>query len=157
MEPWFNTKMTSCQYKKSHFGDKAILRPSYLQNGISYTGKMTSLYWIKPWYHKLSLEDGPCFPVHLFPLWLFVPGSNPSWQEILKTATLNSRWSMPRTGSHRPFILAGKWSKSVSQGLCTWLVWVSISVVLTHIIQGYFTGTGPYTSRLFHWYWGNHE
>ena len=26
---------------------KQILRPSYLQNGISYTGKMTSLYWIK--------------------------------------------------------------------------------------------------------------
>ena len=24
-----------------------ILQPSYLHNGISYTGKMTSLYWIK--------------------------------------------------------------------------------------------------------------
>ena len=24
-----------------------ILRPSYLHNGISYTGKMTSLYWIR--------------------------------------------------------------------------------------------------------------
>ena len=27
--------------------DKMILWPSYLHNGISYTGKMTSLYWIK--------------------------------------------------------------------------------------------------------------
>ena len=27
--------------------DKTILRPSYLHNGISYTGKMASLYWIK--------------------------------------------------------------------------------------------------------------
>ena len=38
--------MTSCQYRKSHCGDKTILRPSYLHNGISKTGKMTSLYWI---------------------------------------------------------------------------------------------------------------
>ena len=45
--PWFNIKMSSYQYRKSHFGDKTILRPSYLHNGISYTGKMTSLYWIR--------------------------------------------------------------------------------------------------------------
>ena len=43
---WFNIKMSSYQYRKSHCGDKTILRPSYLHNGISYTGKMTSLYWI---------------------------------------------------------------------------------------------------------------
>ena len=46
--PWFNIKMSSCRYRKSHCGDKTILRPSYLHNGISYTGKMTSLYWIGP-------------------------------------------------------------------------------------------------------------
>ena len=45
--PQFNIKMTSYQYRKSHCGDKTILRPSYLHNGISYTDKMTSLYWIK--------------------------------------------------------------------------------------------------------------
>ena len=45
--PWFNIKMSSYQYGKSHCGDKTILRPSYLHNGISYTGKMTSLYWIR--------------------------------------------------------------------------------------------------------------
>ena len=44
--PWFNKKMSSYQYRKSHCGDKTILRPSYLHNGISYTGKTTSLYWI---------------------------------------------------------------------------------------------------------------
>ena len=38
--------MTYYQYRKSHCGDKTILRPSYLHNGISYTGKTTSLYWI---------------------------------------------------------------------------------------------------------------
>ena len=45
--PWCNIKMTSYQYRKSHCGDKTILRPSYLHNGISYTGNMTSLYWIR--------------------------------------------------------------------------------------------------------------
>ena len=38
--------MSSYQYRKSYCGDKTILRPSYLHNGISYTGKTTSLYWI---------------------------------------------------------------------------------------------------------------
>ena len=45
--PQFNIKTTSYQYRKSHCGDKTILRPSYLHNGISYTGKITSLYWIR--------------------------------------------------------------------------------------------------------------
>ena len=45
--PWFNIKMSSYQYRKPHCGDKTILRPSYLYNGISYTGKVTSLYWIR--------------------------------------------------------------------------------------------------------------
>ena len=31
---------------ESHCGEKTILRPSYLHNGISYPGKTTSLYWI---------------------------------------------------------------------------------------------------------------
>ena len=44
--PWFNIKMSFYQHRKSHCGDKTILRPSYLQNGISFTGKMRSLYWI---------------------------------------------------------------------------------------------------------------
>ena len=44
---WFNIKMISYQYRNSHCGDKTILRPSYLHNGISYTGKTTSLYWLR--------------------------------------------------------------------------------------------------------------
>ena len=39
--------MTSYPYRKSHYGDKTVVRSSYLHNGISYTGKMTSLYWIR--------------------------------------------------------------------------------------------------------------
>ena len=56
--------MTSYQYRKSHCGDKTILRPSYLHNGFSYTGKTTSLYWIRalvcPYHHpfKLSIHFG---------------------------------------------------------------------------------------------------
>ena len=34
------------QYRKSYSGDKTILRPSYLHNGVSYTGKTRSVYWI---------------------------------------------------------------------------------------------------------------
>ena len=44
----FNIKMPSYQYRKSHCGDKTVVRSSYLHNGISYTGKMTSLYWFRP-------------------------------------------------------------------------------------------------------------
>ena len=40
---WLNIKMTSYQYRKPHCGDKTILRPSYLHNGISYAGKMSYL------------------------------------------------------------------------------------------------------------------
>ena len=43
-----NIKVSSYhQYRNFHCGDKTILRPSYLHNEISYTDKMTSLYWIR--------------------------------------------------------------------------------------------------------------
>ena len=44
---WFDIKMPSYQHRKSHCGDKTILRPSYLHNRISYIGTMVSLYWIR--------------------------------------------------------------------------------------------------------------
>ena len=43
---WFNVNMPSSQYRNANGGDKTVLRPSYLHNGISYTGKTTSWYWI---------------------------------------------------------------------------------------------------------------
>ena len=69
--PWFNIKISSYQYRKSHCGDKTVVRPSYLHNGISYTGKMVSLYWISPLlltqvigraltYHGLIIIFLPC-------------------------------------------------------------------------------------------------
>ena len=44
---WFNIKMSSYEYRKSHCGDKTVIRSSYLHNGNSFTGKITSLYWIR--------------------------------------------------------------------------------------------------------------
>ena len=46
--PWFSIKISSYQYRKSHCGDKTIIRSSYLHNRIFYPGKMASLYWISP-------------------------------------------------------------------------------------------------------------
>ena len=56
---WINIKMSSYQYRKSHCGDKTILRPSYLHNGITYTDKMTSLYWIRAHLVCLCLHYTP--------------------------------------------------------------------------------------------------
>ena len=39
--------MASYLYRKSHCGDKMVQRLFYLHHGISYSGKMTSLYWIR--------------------------------------------------------------------------------------------------------------
>ena len=76
--PRFNIKMSSYQYRKSHCGDKTVVRSSYLHNGISYTGKMSSLYWIRAlfvicfvmlwllsdwfyWYPSLAISYLPMF------------------------------------------------------------------------------------------------
>ena len=55
--PRFNIKMSSYQYSKSHCGDKTVVRSSYLHNGISYTGKMSSLYWIRALDHWTASQN----------------------------------------------------------------------------------------------------
>ena len=42
-----NIKMLSCQYRKYHCGYKTVIWSSYLHNGMSNAGKMSSLYWIR--------------------------------------------------------------------------------------------------------------
>ena len=88
--PWFNIKMSSYQYRKSHCGDKTVVRSSYLHSGISYTGKMSSLYWISaqeyfaqfyPWlcaFHTfMSWWHHDLYGFHLIsPLW---GESNSDW------------------------------------------------------------------------------
>ena len=63
--PRLNIKITSHQYRKSHCGNKTILQSSYLHNGISYTGKMTSLYWIRALFASAPSH-------YLNPCWLVV-------------------------------------------------------------------------------------
>ena len=48
--PRFNINMSSYQFRKSHCGYKAVVSSSYLHNGISYTGKMTSFSESGPWF-----------------------------------------------------------------------------------------------------------
>ena len=63
-----------------------ILRPSYLHNGISYTGRMSSLYLIRAhdvvtplcmaihgeWWHMISTSTPHYMAIPVFHLWLFV-------------------------------------------------------------------------------------
>ena len=72
---WFNIKMSSYQYRKSHCGDKTVVRSSYLHNGISYTDKMSSLYWIgaliisrRP---KICTYHGPSGLLYLYHIMFF--------------------------------------------------------------------------------------
>ena len=67
--------MPSYQYRKSCCGDKTILRPSYLHNGISYTGKTESLYWIRD----------QCLTLPLIPLAVTWPYNDISvWRRVLR-------------------------------------------------------------------------
>ena len=83
---WFNIKMTSYQYCKSYCGDKTILRPSYLHNEISYTGKMTFLYWIRAQNNYLLL----------ILLWFTHLQQNKQhchYQQCKSMTTENTRWN----------------------------------------------------------------
>ena len=125
--PWFNTKMTSYQYRKSHCGDKTILRPSYLHNGISYTGKMTNLYWI-----GAQIVNGKNSPAHIIPesAWIILPCK--SCTSLLKahssvTAIPSvSPWSLPYI-PHQPGITGEKgisfWANYIKW---PWLTWIAI-------------------------------
>ena len=49
--------MSFHQYRKSHCGDKTVVRSSYLHNGISHTGEMSSLYWIRALVVIFALDN----------------------------------------------------------------------------------------------------
>ena len=53
----FNRKMSYYQYRKSHCVGKTILGPFYPHNGIFYTGKTTSLYWIRAQTCNVFLQN----------------------------------------------------------------------------------------------------
>ena len=79
-----NIKMPSYQYRKSHRGDKTILRPSYLHNRISYTGKLASLYWIRALVAMLSRHPAKFQRCTRWPLSLHFTGNE---SDILNTVT----------------------------------------------------------------------
>ena len=84
--PWFNKKMSSYQYRKSHCGDKTILRPSYLHNGISYTGKTTSLYWIGA---QMTIASSPTKNSTISP-WPFTTWRTCAQQNVVKLSQITS-------------------------------------------------------------------
>ena len=57
--PWFNMKMSSYQYRKSHCGDKTVVRSSYLHNGISYTCKQDGIFILNHPQGPISLTIFP--------------------------------------------------------------------------------------------------
>ena len=80
---WILIRMSSYQYRKSHCGDKTVVRSSYLHNGISYTGKMTSLYWIRA--HDISgspIESRWGYRVQIFNLTLHTCSSVGLWAGV---------------------------------------------------------------------------
>ena len=109
--PWFNIKMSSYQHRKSHCGDKTILRPSFLHNGISYT----------IWNRKKHISSS--MPSHIFigphPTLIF-PMESPTYT-ITETTSTSSRsniiiW-MP--GWHRSNIHIGIMGQMASHAI-TW-------------------------------------
>ena len=78
--PVIQEAMALIQYKDvvlpEKDGDKTVVRSSYLHNGISYTGKMTSWYWIRAqgmnsmmyWIHVLPQNNIPEATAH----WRFI-------------------------------------------------------------------------------------
>ena len=85
---WFNIKMSSYQYRKSHCGDKTVVRLSYLHNGISYTGKMTSLYWLGLLVNGSQKTSFLHISVARFPLaWWFIPVQSCSYYTSIMDST----------------------------------------------------------------------
>ena len=88
--PWFNIKMSSYQYRKYHCGDKMVVKSSYLHNGISYTDKMTFLYWISHQFFAYHYSDRTWVSGHLkwLTTWLFV-------QQLINTNKKTSKLHVP--------------------------------------------------------------
>ena len=113
--PRFNIKMTSYQYRKSHCGDKTILRLSYLHNGISYTGKTTSLYWIG----AQKAVQGDCKTVyHLAEFISPHPGRQGGWMDKSKPGTsLNSTFRPWRSFKNYLFNPKLQWLHHLGMGM----------------------------------------
>ena len=126
--PQFNIKMTSYWYRKSHCADKTILRPSYLHNGISYTGKTTALYWIG----ALVVITYPCHDI------IF----NSCCQYIVVYGHHVVTYVWVNIGSDNGLLLT-------TPKLYLTYCWLIISEVLWHSLEGNFEGI---TQDIYFWY-----
>ena len=95
--PRFNIKIWSYQYRKSHCGDKTVLSSSHLHNGISYTGKTTSLYWIRA---LVTLH-----------WWLLIPGCSDVYSFVLCGNSCNM---LKHTQSRPDLLLLTGWNKTLT-------------------------------------------
>ena len=90
---WFSVKMSSFRYRKSHYGDKTFLRPSYLYNGISYPGKIRSACctWISATHYCRRMQIVYLDIVHLGDISLPWKGS-PSVVALCERGNVNRPW-----------------------------------------------------------------
>ena len=75
--PWFNIKMLTCPYRKSH--------SSVIHNGNSYTGKTASLHWFSlkskslselcVYFIRINIQDSCRLSHQLVPDWPFTRNS----------------------------------------------------------------------------------
>ena len=105
--PWCSIKMSSYQYRKSHYGDKTIMRPCYLHNGISDTGKIISLYLIR---HQNLQQSRTCNGFALTLEILDIPTCMPRHSDTQCSLTADSRFA------------ASQWATSLqSNAVSHWL------------------------------------
>ena len=126
--PQFNIKMSSCQYRKSHCGDKTVIRSFYLHNGISFTFKTTSLYWIRALiaslFHLVNLTNAR---------WLPIRCSGTYFNEVLFE---NLKFSFSKM---HPKVSSLKWCPSclcfnvLSASLMIWL-WSLVIILLASLL-----------------------
>ena len=96
---WFNIKMSSHPYSKSHRENKKILLPSYLHNDISFAGIMTSLYWIRA--QTVFLKFSCCYKIILrFKCWFF------PWKYLLVVVHISVSLTTVRALWNNGFIIA---------------------------------------------------
>ena len=118
--PRFNIKMSSYQYRKSHYGDKTVVRSSYLRNCISYTGKMTSLYWIRAQVAIFPIKGPPrcaqpCLQLYKSALTLpsWITATRRHWNvriyEIKKCKSGQCQYYWPFYGESTCPITSGQW------------------------------------------------
>ena len=58
---WFNIKIPTHHHRRAHYGDKTMIRSSYIQNGSSYTGRTVTLYCISPKPSVITIVLLVCF------------------------------------------------------------------------------------------------